>query len=725
MTLVQDGRLLNVSQALEDNELFLVGFNGHEQISTPFRFELELISDNKDIDPRSVVGKQVGFSIELVEEGERRHFNGYVSRFAAGFEDAGRARTYRAEVVPWYWFLTRHSDCRIFQEKTLKEIIEEVFGDRGFSDFDIKLSGTHPKRTYTVQYRETDFAFLSRLMEEEGVWYTFKHEDGKHTMLIADSDSEYFDCAQAKVSYPTDTGSLLMADHIREWDHQWEFRSGKVAHSDYNVLNDGGDNFLSPSGPMDTTSQTAVGFSTADSYELYDYPGVYTTKSDGTDFADVAMEREETPHDIVRGQSSVRSMTPAAKFEIDRHPAKSEEGQRYVVTAVTHVGRETKGYSSGQASGEGYSNSFKCIPEATVFRPDCTTRKPSVHGVLLGIVTGPDGEEIYTDPHGRVKVHFLWDRKGEVNDKSSCWMRVSQSHAGPGFGGIDIPRIGEEVIVSFANGDPDHPVVTGRLYHADNPPPFSLPDQKTVSGYKSKTYKGEGYNEYAMDDTPGNELIREHGQFDKDSTILHDLREHVLNDRSRDVTNNETVEVGVDQSVTIGSNLTHAVGANETRSVGANRTRSVSKNEVVTVTMTRTHSVGINEMINVGAAQEVTVGGLRAVTVGLNQAHTVGRNQTTNIGKDFSESISDNHSEEVGKDRSAQVGENDTLSVGKELTVTAGDQISFTTGKASIVMKKDGTIEISGKDITINGTGQITGKASKDIVLKGKKILQN
>ncbi len=710
MALKQANRLLNLNTPLGEDELLLTHFEGHEGLSQLFHFKLEMISDNNSVAATDLLGKNVTFSVQLADESPR-NFNGIVSRFLAGDEDENGRRSYRAQIVPWLWFLTRNSDCRIFQEMTAPEIIEQIFKDRGFTDYKLKLSGSHAKREYCVQHQETDFNFVSRLMEEEGIFYYFEHADGSHTMILGDKASAYFDCDQKEVDYPFDFGSIALEDHIRSWEHRYEFRTGKVAQTDYN--------FETPSTDLKTDSSTIVDTPGADKFEHFEYPGLYGVKDDGQPLTDVRMEEEEVEHNVVEGTSICRAFSTGGKFKVRQHRASTEEGNSFVLTRIHHVAHEPLSYETGQAAaGGGYENDFTAIPDDVNFRPARLTPKPRVQGVQTAVVTGPSGEEIFPDKYGRVKVQFHWDRYGKKDENSSCWVRVSQIHAGKGFGGIDIPRIGEEVIVSFPDGDPDHPLITGRVYHAENMPPFGLPGAMNISGMKSNSTKGGGgYNEYVFDDTKGNELIREHGQFDKDSTIENDLREHVLHDRSRDVTNNETVVIGNDR--------TDSVGNNETLSVGSNRTRTVGKNELVTVTLTRTHNVGVNEMINVGGAQEVTVGGLRAVTVGLAQAHTVGKSQTTTIGTNMSESIGDNRTEEVGKNRSSTISENDTLSVGKNLTITAGEQISLTTGKASIVMKKDGTITISGKDITINGSGKITETAKKDMILKGKKILQN
>jgi len=498
MALKQANRLLHLKTPLGE-DLVLTGFHGFEGMSQLFQFELEMISDKADIKAKDIVAKPVTFSVRLADD-SLRHFNGIVNRFVAGDEDENGRRDYRAEVVPWFWFLTRNADCRVFEDKSIKDIMEQIFSDRGFSDHKIKLSGTHPKRPYCVQYRETDFDFLCRLMEEEGVWYTFTHEEGKHTMLISDSKNDYFDCEQKEVDYPTDFGSLAIEDHIRSWEHRYEFRSGKIAHSDYNVLNDSGDNFLQPSTPMDTNSETVVDLKDAKKYELYDYPGIYTVKKEGTDFADLRMEAEEVAHDVVEGSGIVRSFTPGSKFKIRQHRAKSEEGNKFVLLTLSHTAQETQGYETGAPVDEGYHNSFTCIPDQINFRPACTTPKPSVHGVQSAIVVGDD--EIPVDKYGRVKVRFQWLRKGKSAPDQSCWVRVSQMWAGAEWGGMHIPHKDQEVLVAFIDGDPDRPVITGRVYNEEQKVPLNLPDEKTKS-----IIRDYGDNQIIMEGVSGDQYV--------------------------------------------------------------------------------------------------------------------------------------------------------------------------------------------------------------------------
>ena len=705
----QEHRQLAIQTPLGEDVLLLSSFSGGEELGRLFSFHLEMVSERDSIPAAEIVGKTVSFRVNLADAAPR-WFNAVVSRFSAGDREAGMRR-YQAEVVPWLWFLTRTADCRIFQEKTVPEIIEQIFGDLGFSDYEIsQVKGPHESWQYCVQYRETDFNFISRLMEQEGIFYYFRHEEGKHTLVLADQKGAYVDCPENEVEYEAAHGGHVVVDRLTDWEHTYAFTPGKWAQTDYNFKDHPARSEPTPSKLLMTNEQTSVQLDNIDKYEIYDYPGEYPDKGRGANYTKIRMEEEELAHDRVVAGSTCRTFFPGGKFKIKKHDCDAEIGKTYAITSIRHNASETSGFDGSESGGSEYSNRITCIPDSVVFRSGRTTPKPVIQGVQTAVVVGPAGQEIWPDEFGRVKAQFFWDREGKRDEKSSCWIRVSQEYAGKNWGSMCIPRIGQEVIVQFIEGDPDHPIITGRVYNADQMPPYALPGEKVVSGLKSNSSPGGGgYNEFIMNDTKGKELIRVHGQFDMDTTIEHDLREHVLNDRSRDVTNNETIEIGVDR--------TKNVGANETLNVGANRSRSVGQNETVTVALTRTHSVGINEAITVGVAQEVTVGAMRAVTVGASQTINVGANQSVSIGANLSES--------VGASRSAKVEKDDSLTVGKNLTIDAGDQIVIKTGKASITMKKDGTIQISGKDITINGSGTINAKASKDMILKGKKILQN
>ncbi|MCH9675442.1 MAG: type VI secretion system tip protein VgrG [Gammaproteobacteria bacterium] len=696
VAIAQETRLLSITTPLGADKLVLQSFTGTEDFSNPFTYHLSLLSEDDAIAAPDIVGQNVTFQIKQAD-GEPRFFNGFVRRFVGGALGIRGMRNYHAEVVPWLWFLTRASDCRIFQNQTVSDIIEQVFGDLGFSDYKLDLQGDHPEHVYRVQYRETAFNFVSRLMEEEGMFYWFDHEDGKHTLTIADHQSAYSDCQEAEIEYVAGSAS---GDYISSWEHQYEFRSGKYAQSDYN--------FETPSTNLMTQTNTVVSLPSIDKFELYDYPGDYPDKSEGEALTRLRMEEEESVHDVVRCTSTCRTLYAGGKFSVSRHECPSEEGSAYVLTSVRHSASDhTQLVDGGQAE---YENSFTCIPDSVVFRPRRVTPRPEVRGPQTAVVVGPAGEEIYPDEFGRVKVQFHWDRVGKNDENSSCWIRSSTPWAGKNWGGLSIPRIGQEVIVDFLEGNIDSPIITGRVYNAEQMPPYGLPGGKAISGMKSNSTKGGGgYNEYVMDDTKGNELIREHGQFDKDSTIENDLREHVLNDRSRDVTNNEAVQIGVDRTKSVGNDQNETIGNNKSIKVGVNHDETIGSNMNIKVGSNHTATIGSNMALTIGAAMAETVASAKVQTIGGDKVITIAKDET----------------EKVGGAKSVSVGKDETLSVGKKLSIDAGDEILIKTGKASILMKKDGTITIQGKDITVKGSGAINAKASKNVVIKGKKILEN
>ena len=751
MPITQAARQIAIDTPLGDDVLILRSFQAQEAMSKLFFFELDLVSEEFSINYDDIVGQVVTIRINLAE-GSSRYWSGYVSRFVQAGRDSNVA-VYHATMVPWLWFLDQTTDCRIFQSKSAPDIIKQIFQEYGFRDFSLNLYGDFVKREYCVQYRESDFNFVSRLMEEEGIFYYFEHEQGKHTLVLGNDPAVHKPCPnQESARYEGTAGGWQDDDVIVQWLLEQEVRPGVFTATDYN--------FETPTANMQS-SVNGKG-----KWEIYDFPGEYSKRADGDKLVKVRLQEQQTPNVVARGTSDCRSFEVGYKFKLTDH-YRDDLNQEYVLTALRHSAHHNLGLTSGLGdTNPVYENSFECVPFSTPIRPARRTPVPVVQGCQTAVVVGPDGEEIFTDKYGRVKVQFHWDREGKKNENSSCWIRVSYPWAGKAWGGIQIPRIGQEVVVDFIEGDPDRPIITGRVYNAGQMPPWDLPGKKMVSGYKSNSTKGGGgYNEMSFDDTKGTELIQVHGQYDMDTKIEHDERRHVVNNRTKNVDvdesstigNNRTEKVGNNEQITIGVNRTESVGANENITIGSSRTESVGANESITVALMRTRNVGINEMVNVGGAQEITVGGLQAVTVGMARAKTVGVSETVNIGTtqsisvgaaqtvnvgasqsttigagqtvsvaaDLAETIGANHSETVSQDRSASIGNNDALKVGKVLAIEAGDEIAIKTGSASIVMKKDGTITIQGKDISIKGSGKIVGEASGDMVLKGSKILQN
>ncbi len=475
--------------------------------------------------------------------------------------------------------------------------------------------------------------------------------------------------------------------------------------------------------------------------EIYDYPGEYKEFSDGDQYSRVRLEEIQANHLRGNGHGDARGLTVGGLFKLTDHPREDQNIEYLIVSASYELAAGDYG-SGGGGESQVYSCDIHVINAQEPFRPLRITPRALVQGPQTAIVVGPSGEEIWTDEHGRVKVQFHWDRYGEANENSSCWIRVSQVHAGKGFGGIDVPRIGEEVIVSFLEGDPDRPIITGRVYNGDNKPPNGLPAAAMISGMKTNsTPGGGGDNTIMLDDTKGNELIRIHGQFDMDTTVDNDLREHVLNNRSRDVAVDETIsigndrieDVGNDETTTIGNNRTETVGANETISIGSSRSVTIGKNKSETIAINKAETIGVAKELTIGGAYQVTVGaamnetigaakaeeigGVKSVNVGVNSSENIGGNKSVSAGKDISESAGKDVSVSAGKKMSLTSGDDFSLSGGKKGVIEIADELTIKCGKATIVMKKNGDITINGKKIVV--------KASGDIVMKGSKILQN
>ncbi len=514
----QAHRLLSATTPLGDDVLLLTGFHGREEISRLFTYTLDFVSENNALAAGDIVGKAVTWAVHPADD-EPRYFHGVVSRFVAGPRHAQGLRTYRAEVVPWLWFLTRSSDCRIFQKKDVKAIVTAVFEGFGFRDFEFRLRESYTPREYCVQYRETAFAFVSRLLEAEGIFYYFQHRDGKHTLVLADQTSAYRPCREKQVAYHP---GRSRTGQLSAWEHSYEFRSGKYTTTDYN--------FETPAARLTASTDTVVKLAVLDKYDLFDYPGGYGKKDDGAAWSKVRMQEQEAAYEVVRGAGRCCTFGAGGTFTLTGHDCPSETDKGYVLTAVEHTARDDSYTNSDQPAT--YANTFTCIPDGVVFRPARTTPRPDVPGPQTAVVVGPANEEIYVDKYGRVKVKFFWDRVDKKDENSSCWIRVAENWAGKNFGIVFNPRIGQEVVVDFLEGDPDRPLITGRVANADQMPPYELPKNQTRSTIKSRTVKGgsENFNELRFEDKQGAEQLFLHAERDLDQRVKNDLREFVGKD---------------------------------------------------------------------------------------------------------------------------------------------------------------------------------------------------
>jgi type VI secretion system secreted protein VgrG len=674
----QTGRPMWLETSLGKDKLLLESFSGQESVSGLFHFTLELVSKAADIAAESLVRTPATIHIALAEGGSRP-LHGIVSRFVQLGQKDGMT-SYRAELVPWLWFLSLSSDCRIFQAKTVPDIVKQVFQGAGFSDFKFKLvKKDWQPRDYCVQYRETHFDFVSRLLEDEGIYYFFEHEAGKHTMILVDDKTMIVSAPGASVvNVVLGETSQLAKDGITQVELERSACTSAVALTDFNPL----------------TPSTGLMAKEGKKDEFYDYPGQYAVRAEGDRYAKIRLQERLAFEVLVRGDGSSRRLRSGYKFDLDGH-YRGPMNRPYFVLSVSHMGTGA-GHITGDSGDFVYRSAFVAMPHATQYRPPRAAPKPRVYGSQTAIVVGPSAEEIHTDEYGRVKVQFHWDREGKKDEKSSCWVRVSSTWAGKGWGQIEIPRIGQEVVVDFLEGDPDRPIITGRVYNAEQMPPYALPAKKTQSGVKSRSTKSgttDNFNEIRFEDEKGKEEVYIHAEKDKKIVVEHDNAESIGNNESIDVGKDQKVDVGDNQSISVGKNRSVSVGKDETISVDKNRSESVGEDESVSIGKNRSHTIGTNDQLEIGGSHAVKVA----------KAQTV----------------------DVAEGRTVSIAKDDKLEVGKKLVINAADEITIKTGDASIVMKKDGTITIKGKDIKLDGSGKINIKASSDVVIKGSKVTAN
>ncbi|HEY5604370.1 MAG TPA: type VI secretion system tip protein TssI/VgrG, partial [Gammaproteobacteria bacterium] len=480
----QDNRILTLTTPLAKNVLLAISLTGTESLSALFEYELKALSEDDAIDAKKIIGKSVTVTVNAKEV---RQIDGYVVRMAKGdiLETGAEKglRQYKMTLVPWLWFLSKRVNCRIFQEMTAVEVIEGILKDHDvIAKYQKKLKASYKKREYCVQFNESDLEFITRLMEEEGIAYYFLHDKGKHELVLVDQKNAYTDCAESKVDY---TRGDLKATHIFDWDHQFAFTTGKWTATDYN--------FKTPATSLLAATPTIVDLPNIKQYEHYEYPGFYETASDGKTTADARMTAEEVPYDVVKGASNCSSFYAGGVFQLGKHESKSEIG-KYLITSLT-IRATDDTFLSKEGASQGYTNSFQCIPATVHYRPDVSVVKPVMRGPQTAIVVGNSGEEIHIDQYSRIRVQFYWDRVGKLDAKSTCYIRVAQSFAGNKWGSQFIPRIGQEVIVNFLDGDPDRPIVTGAVYNADNMPPYPTKTQSGIKTHSTTQGGASNFNE--------------------------------------------------------------------------------------------------------------------------------------------------------------------------------------------------------------------------------------
>jgi type VI secretion system secreted protein VgrG len=626
-----------------------------ERLSEPFCFDVSVLSYKDDIRAEHLLGQPVTVSVTL-PTGDVRPFNGWVTRFVrTGEQTTGMTQSprqlyrYQLRLQPWLWFLSRTADCRIFQNKTVQDIFADVVKGHGFPDYESRLRGTYKPLEYCVQYRETDLNFVSRLLEAAGIYYFFEHEQGdKHTMVLAD-DTSAFRAAKGygEVKFVQSQSGRTTADTIDSWSVVQSVQSGAYATIDFDFENP--TRLLHDS----VSNKKRHGFS---GFEVFDYPAEPPVlKPDSVrEVAKLRLDEAQAGYERYHGSSSdCAGLRTGAKFNLTGHPQAAFNGPAYAIVATEHTIISNQ-YASGDGS-HSMTVAVEAIDAATRFRPARTTPKPVIQGTQTAMVVGMASDEIYTDKYGRVKVQFPWDRYGTSDQNSSCWLRVAQVWAGKHWGAMHIPRVGQEVLVSFMEGDPDRPIITGRVYNAESMPPYELPDNMTQSGITSRSTKdgsAENFNEIRFEDKKGSELLNMQAEKDFNFLVKNDETTEVKHDRTDKVGNNETTEVKHDRTDKVGNNETVTITNDQSTTINGQETRKVAKDRTTNIDGTEKLTVGKDQKINVGAAFELI----------------------------------------------------------------ATDKITLTTGQSSLVMNQDGTIELKGMTITVKGTAGVTVQVSSTSV---------
>lgn len=623
----QDDRVMNIRTPLGKDVLLLSSFKAEEEISRLFSITAELLHEGTvggdvphEIVPNTILGKAVAVEI-LQRDGTKRFFHGMVNRFEQRNREE-RFTHYQAEIVPQIWLLTQIAQSKIFQKKTVPEILQLVL--KGFNA-SFQFQRTYEKRNYCVQYRETDFEFVSRLMEEEGIFYFFEHTDTTHKMIIGDVATVHPDCPNThEFSFDLDQPSGDdFVPLVREWVVNHRLQTGKITFWDHN--------FELPFNRLDATEPTRFPLEGKEKLEVYDYPGGYSRKFDGIDsggsvqagelnkvFADkdkaanLSMEAIDSRYKIISGVGECSSMTAGHAFNLVNHPLSSNNG-KYVITSISHSATQSPDYASEDVVLDPYDNAFNCIPvgaNAPVFRPERITPKPLVTGSQTATVVGPPGEEIFTDKYGRVKVQFRWDRHGKMDSASSCWIRVAQSWAGNKWGTMFIPRIGMEAIVDFIEGDPDRPIITGCVYNAETMPPYTLPDEKTKSTIKTNSTKGGGgFNELRFEDKKGSEQIFINAEKDQDIRVKNIAKEIIGMDRHLIVKQDQNERVERDKSLLVKGNQNEKVNGSVSLGCGGSQQLKVSQKYALDAGQEIHLKAGMTTVIEAGTALTLKVGG--------------------------------------------------------------------------------------------------------------------
>ena len=665
--------------------LHFKSMKGQAGLSELFEFNVELVAKTYMLDVRSLLGKPLTLQVETAG-GAPHYLNGQIVRFELVGRELLNSEyyVYRATVRPSLWYLTQSRDNRIFQNKSALDIIKQVLDTYSFA-VEYNLTESYRDWEYCVQYQESDFAFISRLMEHEGIYYWFRHENGQHTLVLTDDVSTH-EPAPGYDAYTFYDGQMHMLAHeefVSDWHVQAQITPGGYATVDYD--------FRKPGARLDSTSKNAEAANT-EKLEIYEWQGGYQEVDHGEKYARLRLQEIQGAREQVLGICNIRAVEPGRLFKLRNHPRRAENREYLCVSATYNM--SVAGYSSGTRQEDHFEVIFRALPSNIQFRAPRVTPQPKTSGPQTARVVGPAGEELWTDQYGRIKVMFHWDRQATGDENSSCWIRVSSPWAGGGFGGLQLPRINDEVVVDFIGGNPDRPVILGRVYNAQNMPPVSLPANATQSGFRSQSVFGDPSmrNQMIFEDKLGQELLDMRAQLDMVLDVVRNL------------------------TVTVGANLKTTVGETETRDVTGTRTTHIIGHEKETFDAgvnREITSAGLTDNIKGGATTKILSGnnvfrvedGTNTVYVKSNEQHTI----DGTLHQDVKQAATLHYKNELTR----------TVAQTEDVTVTGAATHTY---KSTFTSKNEGTVKFdaTGQDFEIY-CARYTIKASA----QEKKVIQS
>ncbi|PUW63178.1 type VI secretion system Vgr family protein [Cronobacter sakazakii] len=679
--------------------------SGREALSEPFMFTLTLLGTDARADRSALLGQPVTVTIPTQALMKPRYLNGKVTRVAVSAVELSGTRyaAYELTVEPDLWPMQRDRNLRIFQGQTVPQIVKTLLGESRVN-MEERLSGSYRVWEYCVQYQESSLDFISRLLELEGIAYHFRHEQDRHTLILTDAPGQYepFPGYETIPYHVTPSGGSTDEEGISQWALEDSVTPGIYSLDDYD--------FRKPNAWLFQARQNPLSPQPG-SIDVYDWPGRFVEHGHGEFYARIRQERWQVEHRQTQGTATALGIAPGHTFVLRNAPFFGDNGE--YLTTVAHYRFEENRYASGPDSNTLHEIRFEVIPADVPYRPAQKTPWPRTYGPQTAKVVGPQGESIWTDKYGRVKVKFHWDRLGKGDDTSSSWVRVSSAWAGQGFGGVQIPRVGDEVVVDFINGDPDRPLITGRVYNEASMPPWALPAAATQMGFLSRSKDGSPDNANALrfEDKAGEEQVWLHAEKNMDTEIE--------NDETHSVGSNRTKTIGANETTTVKKNRTETVVENETITVHQNRTETVDGNETITIHSNRTETVDQNEDVRIGQNQSVTVNGAQTLRVDKTKTETialasmlnVGLAQNTNIGAAYVLNVGAGWMTNVGAMQMHNVALKYSVNSGKDLSLSAGttadfsaeDKITLVCGESMIVLEQNGTITLSANKIKMVG----------------------